>query len=152
MFATESAGNENIQSRQASAAVQNRLHSADRLATRAKAQDQMTHYALRELSAAKLSTVGSFAATSAGASALAGLLPDTLLTEAQKHPDKATLASMLTPEGGKRHGTQFDVRVSNISRPNHRRVQLRRSAVVPAPYRLSRPARSGHSDQLRPSN
>ena len=102
------------------AAVQKHLHRANRLATQAKAQAKLAHHASRELSAAKLGTVGSFAATPAGASLMAGLPPDLLLTEAQKRRDKATLASMLTPEGGMPHGTRFDMRVSNISRPIHR--------------------------------
>lgn len=102
------------------AAVQKHLHRARRLATEAKVQAKLAHGAARELGAAKLGAVGSFAATPAGASSLAGLPPDMMLTEAQKRRDKTTLAALLTPEGGMPHDARLDMRVSNISRPSHR--------------------------------
>jgi hypothetical protein len=53
-------------------------------------------------------------------SAGAPIPPDVLLTEAQKRREQATLAALLTPEGGMPHDARLDMRVSSISRPSHR--------------------------------
>ncbi|WP_442680174.1 hypothetical protein ACSBM8_02905 [Sphingomonas sp. ASY06-1R] len=102
------------------AAVQKHLHRANRLATQAQAQAKLAHGASRQLFAARLGIVGSFGATPVGASLMAAMPPDVLLTEAQKRRDQATLAAMVTPEGGMPHDARLDMRVSNISRPSHR--------------------------------